>query len=277
MRIESFSRSATTHNEDAFGISPTYGFVLDGATGLLKEKVTNMDSDAQWFSHEWKDYLHLHLPNHNKVLKDILKDGVKEIDAKYMALDGAINVKSKPSSGIALYRIINNKLEYFLLGDCSLIITKKDDSVIHLQPKQLSRLDQININRMASLAKEKGINVIEARPLINDYLVATRLTQNTDEGYYILSDCTKAIDKGLCGEIDFNDIKQVVALTDGYSQIYDTFNIYSVEKFAELIEASTNLSEVHYVLWNLQEKDKHCNKYPRFKTRDDATITVFSL
>lgn len=277
MKIDYFSRSGTLYNEDIYEANPTYAFVLDGATGLLKEKVSDMETDAQWYVNEWRNYLIHNIMDDSKTLIQIIKEGILLITKKYFQFEGADKVVSRPSSGISLFRVINNKLQYFLLGDCSQIITKTDESIMHMQIQDLPRLDGINLDRMVKAAHEKGLSrVIDARPLINNYLVETRLSQNTDKGYWILSDNPDAAEHGLTGELDFSEVQQIICLSDGYSQIYDTFEIYSVEKFAELIGASNNLSEVHNVLWNLQEKDKYCAKYPRFKLRDDATIVVFN-
>lgn len=276
MILNSFSRSGALHNEDTFSINPNFGFVLDGATGLLKERITQVESDAQWFVVEWKKFLENNL-NSETPLKEILKQGVKAVNDLYMSLPGAENVKSKPSSGMALYRVNNGKLEYLLLGDCSIAITKKSGEVVLLQPQQLTMLDQINIDRMSSIAKEKGINVIDARELITEHLLETRLTQNTDKGYYILSDSYEAIDNALYGEMDFDEVKQIAAFSDGYSQIFDTFSLLTVEKLAEVLGAGASLGELYNILWYLQEKDKHCNKYPRFKVRDDATAILYKV
>lgn len=277
MKIDYFSRSCALYNEDIYEANPTYAFVLDGATGLLKEKVSNMETDAKWYVHEWRNYLIHNIMDNSKTLSEIVKEGILLISKKYLQFLGADKVVSRPSSGISMFRIINNKFEYFLLGDCSLIITQTDKSIIHLQLQDLPRLDEINIQRMVKVAQEKGLaKVIDARPLINDFLVKTRLSQNTDKGYWVLGDNPNAAEHGLVGEMNFSQVQQAICLSDGFSQIYDTFKIYSVEKFAELISASNNLSEVYNVLWNLQEKDKYCTKYPRFKVRDDATIVVFN-
>lgn len=275
MKLNSFTRSGALHNEDIYEITPTYGFVLDGATGLLKENITGMDSDAQWFVHEWKKFLNKNITQ-QKPLNEILKDGVKEVEEVYQGFEGAADIKSKPSAGIALYRVVDGKLEYFLLGDCALIITKNNGEVVHLQPQELTKFDDINIKRMAAIAKDKNIDVVEARALIVDYLLETRLTQNTEGGYWILSDSFDAIDNGVQGTMDFADIKQIIAVSDGYSQIYDTFNVLDIENFAKLIEASISLTELYQALWTLQEKDKSCNIHPRFKLRDDATIIVYN-
>ena len=57
MKIKDFTKPGATHNEDAIYTCEKFAFVIDGATGLLKENISNMQSDAQWFSNSLKAYL----------------------------------------------------------------------------------------------------------------------------------------------------------------------------------------------------------------------------
>jgi hypothetical protein len=103
----------------------------------------------------------------------------------------------------------------------------------------------------------------------------TRLSQNTPQGYYILSDDVNAIDNGLYGTIDFDQVCQVVGLTDGFSQIYDTFNIFDIPTFLNQLKTQS-IEQLYNILWQAQEDDCFCNNHPRYKIRDDATIFVFN-
>ena len=44
-------------NEDCVYLCDDFGFVMDGATGLLKENITNCVSDAKWYVEEFKNFL----------------------------------------------------------------------------------------------------------------------------------------------------------------------------------------------------------------------------
>lgn len=77
MQTINFSRAGATNNEDEIALTNSYGFVLDGATGLLKENITNLPSDAQWFVQQWKYFLQQNLQNNSTPLKQILKQGVQ--------------------------------------------------------------------------------------------------------------------------------------------------------------------------------------------------------
>jgi len=270
MKITQFTMPGGTHNEDAVYACEKFGFVIDGATGLLKENISNMPSDAQWFSHTLKKYLIENLPNYTFSIKDIIKNAIVEIDKIYNQFKGSENVKSKPSAGIAIFRIVGDFFEYFVLGDCSLIILD-NNKVKHLKLDDISKLDSKNLNKMKAIAKEKNINVIEARNLINDDLVKTRLSQNTKGSYWIISDNTEAVDHALCGNLPLKNITQIVGLSDGFSQIFDKFNYCTKEELLQTL-CNTSIEDIYKTLWHLQEEDKFCNKYPRFKIRDDASI-----
>lgn len=264
-------------NEDCVYLCDDFGFVMDGATGLLKENITNCVSDAKWYVEEFKNFLIKNLKT-KKNLKEIMKDGIRYVSNTYNNIEGATSVKSKPSSGIALFRKNENNIEYFILGDCQLIIKDKKNIITKLQLNDLPKLDNINIGRMVKIAKEKNINVIDARPLINDYLVETRLTQNTNNGYWILSDDINAVDHALQGTLNLKDIKQIIGLTDGFSQLYEVFKVFTYEELVNLINnKKISLNNLYDTLFTLQENDSNCNRYPRFKIRDDASIFNYEL
>ena len=261
-----------TLNEDCVYVCDDFGFVLDGATGLTKENITPEKSDARWFTQMFKQFLKKKLKNENDSIQDILKEGLTFVNNLYNSFEGANNIKSRPSSGIALFRINKNDIEFFVLGDCCFLVRDKKDNIKLLTTSELAKLDGINIKKMVQKAKEHNINVIEARELINDELLKTRLTQNTKKGYWILSDDLKAIDNGFYTKTAKSNITQIIAMSDGFSQIFDVFKLYTQKEFADSIKNGKSLETLYDELYEAQEKDKDCNNYPRFKTRDDASI-----
>lgn len=92
----------------------------------------------------------------------------------------------------------------------------KSGNIHHLWIEDLPNLDSKNIAKMASIANEKNINVIDARPFISDDLLKTRLTQNTDHGYYILSNDATACDHALVGNFPIDNIQAIYGVTDGF-------------------------------------------------------------
>lgn len=276
MKSITFSKPAVKINEDTFFVSDKFGFVLDGATGLLKENISPNASDAEWFVLKMKSILE-QTAMQDLPLSQIVANAIVNADKEYMSFDGAENIKSKPSSGIALYRLNGDFLEYLLLGDVSLLVKFKSGKVTQLLMPQLTKLDGENIAKMTQVAKENNINVIDARPLINDDLLRVRLSQNTPNGYYILSDNPEAARNALTGKIELAQVESLTALSDGFSQVYDTFELFkSPEELVAALDEKT-AEEIYEQLWELQEQDKYCNAHPRFKIRDDSTLIHVKL
>ena len=273
--IKTFSQAGNNRNEDSFFACQDFCFVIDGATGLSGEKVSPMQSDAQWFAICLRDYLKENLKT-NKPIKEIMKNAVVYVNEEFEKFEGAEKVNSRPSAGISLFRVCGNKVEYFVLGDCSVVFKFKNNEINHIHGQDLEKLDKININLMAKIAKEKNINVIDARPLISNELLNTRNLQNKPNGYYIFSNSIEAINHGLHGFFDKSEISQIMLTSDGYSQIFDLFEHYTLSELFDLVKEK-QLEEIYKTLYNLQEKDKNCNNYPRFKTRDDATAVSFEF
>lgn len=271
MEIKDFTKPGATHNEDAIYTCEKFAFVIDGATGLLKENISDMPSDAQWFAQSLKNYLIENLSNYSLSIKDIIRNAILEINKKYNHFKGADKITSKPSASIALFRIYNDILEYFILGDCALIIKDYKNKIKHIKINDLTNLDNLNIKKMKSIACKNQIDVIDARNLINNDLLKTRLSQNTEEGYWIISDNLEAVNHALCGTMPVKNIKELIGISDGFSQIYDKFNYYTKKELFEELNNNT-IDSIYKTLWNLQEEDKLCNNFPRFKIRDDASI-----
>ena len=80
--------------EDALYADENCAFVIDGATGVSGEKVTDCATDAAWFSAAHRAYLAGALKGDGEIA-EILKTGVREVAARYARFDGADKVKDK--------------------------------------------------------------------------------------------------------------------------------------------------------------------------------------
>ena len=277
MNYTSISVRGSQYNEDAVFINEKYGFVIDGASGLYKEKISDAESDAQWFSNAWKDYLKKELADEKKDLSEIFRIGIARIDKRYSQMEGADSVKMKPSAGIAVFRIVENIIQYFILGDCSIMFVNANGLGNHIHFEALSILDNANISAMVRISREKNIHVVEARSFIKDSLVNARLKQNQPNGYWSLSDSLVAIDNALTGEIPICQVKHIILMSDGFSQIFDTLNICTKEELAKKVASGISPKELCGKIKTVQDSDPFCNKYPRFKKSDDTTVAIYSF
>lgn len=274
-KIFLLSKPGVVHNEDIGYVSEEACFILDGATGLLKENITGDFTDACWFVKEWGSFLVKNLPDTTKSIQEIIKLGVKTVNKKYMNFPNSDKVVSKPSASACVFRKNKDMIEYIIFGDCSLFVEETNGKCYQITTENLSALDSINIQLMVKIAKEKGINVCEARALINESLLKTRLSENTEGGYYNLADYEETAYHTCCGELNPKDIKKIIGTSDGFSQIYDTIKKYTLENFIKSLNSEKSLEKMHNELFLIQEEDDKCNKYPRFKKHDDSSAFIY--
>ena len=271
MKIQTFTAAGKQFNEDIMFCCENYGFVLDGATGVLGQKFTNADSDAKWFSNTIAKYLIYNLPNLSWSLSKVLKQAIIETKKEYTKFNNSQQVKDFPSCCCAMFRINKQKIEYILLGDCAIIYKQTNGTIDVLRPQDNINLDKTNLQILKQISIQQKKSVLECRPQIQEYIVKGRLSKNTPNGYWIVSDKPNAVNHAIKGSFYLKDIDSLAIMSDGYSQIFDTFNYYNEKSFYNALQ-KYGVKKIYDKLFKLQNKDKNCNKHPRFKVRDDATI-----
>ncbi|CAH2215381.1 hypothetical protein [Tepidibacter aestuarii] len=274
---DSISDGSSRINEDIANINKYGAWVLDGATGLNGKNLIDKDSDAKWYVNQWDEYVKKNFQKIDIDLKTIVKEGINVVKDKYYKKVKDRNIKSLdlPSSSIALIRWVEDTLEYFILGDCTLIIENnnklnviKDDSVTKLDNKVFEAMDEI--------MKKEGKTLNEAKKEVNNLIVSNRLLKNTDQGYWILGFDTEAVDRALYGKIRLDSDAKLLIASDGFSAITDRYNYINMEN---LIYETQNkgLDSLCKKLREIEEEDSSGYKYPRFKKNDDASAVYVEL
>jgi len=274
---DSISDGSSMINEDVANLNKHGAWILDGATGLNGKNLIDKDSDAKWYVKQWDEYVNKNFHRTDIDLKRIVKEGINIVKDKYYnrVKDKSIKSLDLPSSSIVLTRWIKDTLEYFILGDCTLIIENnnklnviKDDSVTKLDNKVFQAMDEI--------MKKEGKTLPEAKKEVNNLIVRNRLLKNTNEGYWILGFDAEAVDRGLYGKIPFNSDTKLLMASDGFSAITDRYNYIDMEN---LIHEAQNkgLDNLCRKLREIEEEDSSGDKYPRFKKNDDASAIYIEL
>lgn len=264
-------------NEDVANMNNYGAWILDGATGLNGKNLIDKDSDAKWYVKQWDEYVNKNFHRTDIDLKRIVKEGINVVKDKYYkrVKDKCVKSLDLPSSSIVLTRWIKDTLEYFILGDCTLIIENnnklnviKDDSVTRLDNKVFEAMDEI--------MRKEGKTLSEAKKEVNNLIVRNRLLKNTNEGYWILGFDAEAVDRGLYGKIPFSSDTKLLMASDGFSAITDRYNYIDMEN---LIHEAQNkgLDNLCRKLREIEEDDSSGDKYPRFKKNDDASAIYIEL
>jgi serine/threonine protein phosphatase PrpC len=264
-------------NEDIAYAEDTYGWVIDGATGLNKINFTGSSGDVYWFVNEWNSYLKENILDKSRDIKEIISEGLDCISDKFNEVSALKhpNKVDLPSASIALIRINNNKVEYFLLGDCTLIVQDNNGKPTIIKQTLLDKLDNIAKDEMRKLIVNEGISFTEARQKINSLLIKHRLLKNTPEGYWTLGFDKNAVENSICGCFDFAECKKALLMSDGFSAIFDNYNCVDSDNIISIIEKQ-GLHQIYKTIRLIEEDDAEVIKFSRFKKSDDASAIIFS-
>lgn len=258
------------YNEDMIGINESGAWLLDGATGLNNKNLISKESDAKWYVSWWDKYLKENLSK-DKSLKEIVCEGLEDIKKEYILnLNGlAFEKLDTPSASIIIIKFHKTKVEYLLLGDCTLLlnygnknITIKDESVCRFDKEVFIKMNELNKIKELTLGEKKN----KLLPLI----IKNRLKKNEEEGYWILEFDKNAVEKSIHGYINVEDEVKIIMSSDGFSCAWDRYNIFEQDKIVE-IGQHKGIEYIKENIRKLEKKDKIGISFPRFKESDDSS------
>lgn len=267
-------------NEDAYGTDEHCAWVLDGSTGLNGKRLVAAEngSDAQWYSAAFSEFLKRNFETSELSLPQLFSQGVREVWAKFEHLAGGFVAKEDvPCTLGAAIRLKDGYLEYVNVGDCTLIVRKKDGSVEEYSDTTLCAMDNNTLRCALQIAEEKQISMRDVRPHILPELRRVRMTMNTPQGYISLASNAETVLQAKNGRIALDEIQDICLLSDGFAQYYKLFHLAS--DAAQMIE-KVSVSAVEDLFAELiaaQNEDASMMAYPRFKLSDDATIVYAKI
>ena len=270
--------SGSKPNEDKITILDGAAWVLDGATGITGKRITEKETDALWYVEKINSYL---IDNITSTLsiKDIINSAIKFTREEYSKYKGyeSLEEVDYPCAAIALVRFNKEEVEYFVLGDCTLIYKEKNQNPKEIVDKRLIELEEQILSSMVKVANEKKITVLEARKYCNNEVLKVRKMKNNHKGYWILELNEEAIEHGIYGKIPRKNEIDICLTSDGFSQYYDTFDLSNgYEDFIGKVK-NINVDELYNNLYRSQEDDSECNDFPRLKQRDDTSLIYIEI
>lgn len=257
-------------NEDKIGYFNNYIWLMDGVT-CLSDSLTGELSDSKWFVDKFSEILVQNLDDSLK-LKEILKKTVVKSYEAYRTVTNyqVIEKNQYPSSSLIILRQKGDQLEYYLLGDSTLII-ENGQKVIHLTQDTLGEFEKVILQKISHTFISQKISFEEARKAHSLEILEKRSQRNEEGGYYILSFEQNALDYGLQGELEIRQPLYFLMMSDGFSRYLELFNrVENCFKFMESVR-ERGLSTIGKELYDIEEYDSDCMHYLRFKKRDDTT------
>ena len=261
------------YNEDIVRVCKYGAWILDGSTGLNKKNLISKESDAKWYVSWWDKYLYK-----DKSLKTIVCEGIENIKQEYLSTLAGIRLEKldMPSASVAIVKFYKDKVEYFLLGDCTIVINDTNENII-LKDDGVCKFDNMIFEKMKKLNNNnKSLSVKDKKDILLPYIIENRLKKNSEEGYWILEFDELAVEKSMHDYISINDELKLIISSDGFSCAYDRYNIFSVENIIQIVEEN-GIEYVNDKVRKLEHEDKNGLIFPRFKESDDSSCAYLHI
>lgn len=268
-------------NDDAYGASPQAVWVIDGATGLSKDKLTTADSDASWFAHRISTHL-----------GDSLKTAQPLEDAAAYAMANTSRdlldiCKTLPANGVDLpcasgliAQQNGDDIDIAFYGDCHLLALHPDGTLVHFGGDPVhEKIDADNIAEMANTRKE-GESLADARARVIPLVIQGRLRANGKENSYPVwapfaheADCYAHAKRLHKGRFSAPRGTYILVMSDGFYRLVDVLQEMSPEHLV-MAAKDYGLAPLIDHLRKLEEMDSEALSHPRLKAHDDATAVL---
>ncbi len=274
-KIQQETRKGSSTNEDLVWTDDGAAIVLDGATGLTNRSFTDCDSDGQWYVETLTEEIEKRIYD-NSPLSDVVAAAIDDLATRYNELTDTATLEEHeiPSAAGAIFRWTDDELEYFVLGDCSLVIQTSDETIpiVGDGPRDL---DQRVVDEMVSIREQQAeISYQELRAQVQPLLVKHRKMKNQPNGYWALGIDNEAVKHAIMGRVSRDQIEFVVAFTDGFEPIYTLYDVFA--DWDDLLSylSHNGLNRAIRVLRAFEAADPECQSYPRLKPSDDVGIAA---
>jgi hypothetical protein len=272
------TRRGNKVNEDYAFSNESCIFVIDGATGLTKHKVTNEQSDARWFAQRLGLRLSLCLSDLRRSISEIVSGITRELlyEFKEFPTGKKCDELYMPSASISVFRINGDSLEFFQLGDCTSAIAYKPGLVIPLLDPTLPNLDYLVIQDLLKLSQKHKVSNIYVVPYVMERVLAHRALKNKPDGYWVLDLTGKGIPHAETRVTKLEEVKSFAVMSDGFSQTVDLVSMFDMATLMQTLDKE-RIKDIIVQLFAIREDDPLFDKYPRLKLHDDTSIAWYTL
>ena len=281
VNIRAVCEAGGTINEDSCSVSERHLLAIDGASGLygLRLIQTDMDgSDAAWLARRGAEEYGRRLESSDAPLQILCLETARLLGEEFCRqTDGSEDPETQPSSGLVALRLREDRLEYYTLGDLTILLRFRDGRVDVIHDRAVTDLDNKVLREMVRLAEEHGESVAAQREKVQKMLQRHRELRNREGGYMCFDLTAAGADKGIAGDFPANDVETVALLSDG---IADAVPVYKMAPdYAALLSRleTEGPAAVVAALRQLQRKDPGFDRFPRFKMGDDVTVVLADI
>jgi Protein phosphatase 2C len=269
---DSGSDAGGSYNDDCWGSVSTAVWILDGATGLSKERLfPSAPSDAQWFVSAVDS--ELRNADWSKGTTPLLQSVMQRVHHRFHreAVGRIEQVSLWPLASFALTRVCEGRVEFANLGDCRILWRPPDGRAVKsFGSSRVTELDANVVKEIERLHRQGYTSHELVRRAVVPMIEANRKLKNTPEGYWILDVSGEGVAHLQTTIADAADVETILLCTDGYYRLVDTYHRWTDQSLLS-DSVHNGVSAMIRELREIERLDEQCLKFPRMKPSDDAT------
>jgi Protein phosphatase 2C len=266
-RIDAATLPAATGrpNEDFFLASPEVAVLLDGA-GLPPELGSGCRHGVAWFARRAGNRLFAAASTpERRELAECLRQALAEVAAEHEDCD--LSHPNTPSATVIAVRVGEDRLEYLVLCDSTLLLDHADGRVEAITDGRLEEL----IRRYSADVDVHPAGTPEHAAAFRTFVGRIRHDRNQPGGFWVASARPDAADEAITGSVELSALRGFALLSDGATRPVDLFGLTSWDRLAETLRTDGStalLAEVR----EAERSDPKAERWPRNKVYDDATV-----
>lgn len=278
------SAGGSAPNEDLIAVVEHDGvtdiLVLDGATSVADTNyIDSVGGDVAWFVAQFC-----------VALKQVLAPGRSQHDSVAMALQGLnalftettagtdIPAYAHPIAALTWLRITQADgapmLQAYCVGDCKAFIRAADGSVVDIDPF-VNPQEQLLQGEMARLRAQGIVDAAARKAALMPMLRERRVAQNASPAPTVLCLAPRGALAAREYTLALAPTACVLAMTDGFHRLVDTYHLHTVEELASLC-VHEGLAAVHQRL-RAFEAQQGASHGLSVKRADDAAAVMASF
>jgi serine/threonine protein phosphatase PrpC len=279
--LASASVSPGAVNDDRMGYDAagSAAWVLDGATGLTRERVLPGPSDASWFVDEIGTALG-EAVRKGGATRALLDRATAHAAERFRAaaLRPEASPEHMPCASLVMARLLDgDRLELVNLGDCGALVRRAGErGAVTFGTSRLRDLDAVSEREMAGYLAA-GLSQAEAFERLRPTLLRHRATMNRPDGYWILDLTGRGLDHLERTEVAAGEGDLVLLVSDGFSRLVDTYHRYDPAGLLDRVSEAEGVPRLLAELRAIERADPDCRTHLRIKPSDDATAMLLRV
>ena len=273
--VDALTGSRDVVNEDLICPGPSSVWVLDGATGLTDDHLTDAPSDAYWLVQKAAALIAQTTADEPRRAVDEIAVGLRDALAREARREPS-QAYEKPSAGLAMVSWTRSDICVAALGDCRVLVQRRDGRVVALGGGALSALDATAVAALQKHQRDHGVGLEAARNALLPLIREHRAKMNQPDGYWVLTGNPEAAEHLEELAMPLEHVQAVLLTTDGFYRLVDTFGEHTDETLVSQAHRQ-GLAALYAQVRALETLDPEGLAHPRFKRHDDATAVLLQV